>query len=172
MFYIKIPVKPHVFRYIEDKYGHPYEIDGHDFLGMTLINFLRRPIVSNHRMNSVMNYEELLTVILRRKDVTHYGMLHGLDPQSVGVFNHKIDQLIEDLFIAIVNARVDMGQKYKQAIMYFLENYPYFDHSRDSYHMLQKRYYRYRKRKRKNLKKSLPTLSSKNTTQYANYHTN
>lgn len=167
MFYIKIPVKRHVLKYIEARYRVPYTIDGQDFLGMTLINFLRRPIVSNHRMDAVLNYDNQLTVILRRKDVTHYGMLHALDPNSVSVFNHKFDKIIDELFIAVVNSRVDLGQRYKQAIMYFLDNYPYFDHSSDSFHMLQKRYYRYRKRKQKKFGKSLPTLSTEKIDQYA-----
>lgn len=173
MFYIKIPVKPHVFRYIEDKYGHPYEIDGADFLGMSIITLLRRPIQKNERINQVRGYDHQLVTILRRKHVVDYGMLHGLDAQSVVVLNHKIDKVIDDLFIGVVDARVDLGERYVDSINYFISKYNYFDLSNDTFEMLKKRYYRYRKRlSEENAKKSPLQMSLEFKHDYEHNHTN
>ena len=158
MFYLKIPVKPHIKHYLTYQFGDPYKVDQNDGLGVRLFTFLRKPLKDNRKEEHLSRYTEEFTIVLSKKNVFQYGCSE-IDPNSIVLFNSEIDDQINDLYLAIMDARTDMGDNYADAIRYFMSRYNYFDMNELNFEMLKKRYYRYRKEMEKNSSKEVPQLS-------------
>jgi hypothetical protein len=101
-FFVSIPVKPYVKRYLEINYGSPVSFDDHPDEKIKLLQFLKKP---NHRFDQMYceelkHHTEFVEVLISRDDFMRYGFeLSKTDIISFGKRYEGTIKMVAKLYI-------------------------------------------------------------------------
>lgn len=145
-FSIKIPVRPHLKRYIQDFYLLPYELNQKDDLGLFLYHLLRRRKFRDRAYFSTESFTDYLEVSISNHYAFKQGCLLLNDYQS-HLFNNYLEDMMMRHSITWIKAAEMAGMSNYAAIHKWIEIYQLDEgkSSKDWYHKIKKQYYRHRK---------------------------
>lgn len=142
---LKMPVRPHVLKYLQLHYPIPFAVNDKDRVGNYLYLLMRRPLNHNMHYMHLGRYSEVLHI-----EVTHYQALDrgatNLTPSTVVNFNEFVDDLVKEELKIYLNFIEEFGTgTWKQGIYDFMDKYGFQEGTDATYDNFKKFYYRYRK---------------------------
>ncbi|MDX5396279.1 MAG: hypothetical protein LPK21_08760, partial [Hymenobacteraceae bacterium] len=139
---LKIPVKPHVSKYLQKKYGADYKLNKRDAISITLYNMLRRPSTDARLSSRTKRCTAVFEVNLSAFAFFKKGC-RNLDAYTIIQFNSYVEDCIDTEFFSYVENLESLGLQQKEAIAHFMLKYE-FDETDVKYDTLKKAYQRYR----------------------------
>lgn len=157
-FLLRIPIRPHLKRYLKDFYSIPYELNQKDDLGLFLYHLLRRRRFRDRAYDSIESCTDCLEVQVSKFYAFKEGCLL-LNDYQVHLFNNYLEDMMMRHCITWIKAAEMAGMSNYNAIHKWIELYQLDEgnYSKDWYHKIKKKYYRHRKGWRPQ-KKALPCV--------------
>lgn len=127
-FYVILPCKPYVKRYIEQNFGNPADFSSNKILQHELVRSLKKP---NKRLdsrldyiNAVSNYKSKIDMIISEDMFYRHGWM--LSVTDVVNINKIIESLVKGFMTTMVGLSVANGYPIKDSIIDFQDrnNYP------------------------------------------------
>lgn len=126
-FYVILPCKPYVKRYIEQNFGNPADFSSNKILQHELVRSLKKP---NKRFdykigysNAVSNYKSKIDMIISEDLFSRYGWM--LSVTDVININRIIESMVKGFMNAMVGLSVANGFPTKDSILDFQDRYNY-----------------------------------------------
>lgn len=142
----KLPVRPHVLKYLKANYPIPIVVNNKDHITNYLYLLMRRPLNDSKHYCHLRRYSEVLEI-----EVDYYEALDrgatNLTPSTVVKFNMFVDALIKEELKNYLNFIKEFNTgDWKSGIYDFMDKYGFLEGSDATYFNFQRFYYRYRKR--------------------------
>lgn len=139
-FFISVPVKPYVKRFLHLNYGDPvfFHADQNDY------NFLRKCLADSRRREPkipeyLSPYKDAVTILLSERDFYRYGW--DLTYSNVVKFGNYFERRTKAFMRTMVGVNHCLGMPINLSIYKFQEDY-YFEESVWSYDSIRKDFYR------------------------------
>lgn len=124
-FYVILPCKPYVKRYIEQNFGNPADFSSNKILQHELVRSLKKP---NKRLdsrldyiNAVSNYKSKIDMIISEDMFLRYGWM--LSVTDVVNINKIIESMVKGFMTTMVGLSVANGLPIKDSILCFQDRY-------------------------------------------------
>ena len=142
---LKVPVRPHVFKYLSARYPLPFLVNEKSHVAEHLYLLMRRPLNHNFHSNHLTRYTEVLEISVNLRQIFARGATN-LTPSTVVRFNEYIDAQIKEELIHYLNFIEEFSTgTWKKGIYNFMDKYNLQEGIDVTYDGFQKYYYRYRK---------------------------
>jgi hypothetical protein len=155
---LNIPVKPHVLKFLEEKYQQKYVLNEYDYVGTIIYTLIRRQSNWSHYSKFMSQYTQQFPVEVPEKLYFQESCRH-LTPFTISKFNSIIEGIMRDQ--CIYHCYLVLEEKnLKNEIYKWLELYDIEEGGSFNYRSLSEHFYRFMKQK-KNQKTCLNNVSQK-----------
>lgn len=114
---VKIPVKPHVKKYLVKKYGTVHRVSSTSFIGMLLLHFLGKSVTGFQKAEGIEAYE----LSIPEYYVNTAG--HTIPDEALKRIGECMDKLFREELFAYLDLRVSNGFKALPELNLFLNRY-------------------------------------------------
>lgn len=122
VYHERIPVRPHIFKYLSIEFPEPYKVSESDIIGPMLIQFMRRPENSTQSLSSVDKLTNHWSIEIPEHCLIDRGS-YNFGSRNILTFNTYIDQLMKEILYRQVQVYVQHEKQQKQAILDFMLEY-------------------------------------------------
>jgi hypothetical protein len=146
MISIQIPVKAHVYKYLNSQFGLSMTLTKSHSVGLLLSHLLKRNSKDKQYEYVLQSYEKSYTVDIPKGFVFNRGVRY-LSTYSVMQLNNFVDDLIKAQFFTFMELHLAAGVMRRDAIYKFRERYG-FGEDELAFETLKKAYYRHERSQR------------------------
>lgn len=143
---LKVPVRPHVKKFLLARFPQPYVLSDDNYIGIILYRLLRRQEHDACYDRQLTKYTESFNVDVSEDKAFNHGSFY-ISSYSVVVFNNFIDDLFKEKMYAFLDDLFLFADEItiKKGIYEYMNKYNMLEGTDVTYDGLKKAYYRYRK---------------------------